>query len=181
MLKHSVRTRVLLVGLCLVATVAVIWLFTVPTTTPPNAEAAAGSLSWTSVGGECIGTVLVYYPVGTSVDTLLQVGASSTDSLIKALEDPSRAVAAHLVLSKLWLRNGGYTTQTRYIYADRKLLGWDVEINGLTWRWEERAGQSVSPIAQQACIARWHRILWWRRWFSRWLLIPCREQPVSAA
>lgn len=78
----------------------------------PSSKAQAGTsdqeiaylvsqLSWNSVGGECRFYWHIF-PAGEAAEKLLEVGKPATDELLKVLEDESRGVAAHLILSQIW-------------------------------------------------------------------------------
>src|SRR4029079_15578942 len=67
-----------------------------------QAVALVSRLSWDSVEEDCWVVMLVAYPTGPVVRDLILIGKPASAALIDALEDPDRAVAAHLTLCAIW-------------------------------------------------------------------------------
>jgi hypothetical protein len=83
-------------------------------------------LSWDSVGGECRFYWHIF-PTGEAAKKLLKIGKPATDELLKVLEDESKGVAAHLILSQIW--------EPKNISWENRIEGDDfVHVyNGLKW------------------------------------------------
>lgn len=133
-----------------------------------EAEGLAARLSWESVGGNCIGTVLVVYPDGPEAKRLVKIGAPSAKALLSALEDPTRAVAAHLILTAIFLPERYHlSTEDHAEFLDelspvgtRLPTGSTFEINGLQWdSWYKTNSCSVDVAKMTSNARRWREIL----------------------
>ncbi len=101
---------------------------------PPHEElvSLASGLSWASVsyGHRPVG------PSGTAAEQLVALGKCSTPALVQLLRDPERGVAAHVILTAIWVPGGLGTTESA-LYRDNtpgsELLGFRYTVNGLQW------------------------------------------------
>ena len=112
-------------------------------------------LSWDSVGGRC-DYVWLIFPRGEAAEELIKIGEPATDELLKVLEDETRGVAAHLILTQIWERGkfefGTRREGERFIHT----------YNGLEWSVIPRdkgIGHEVEKAALAKNAQEWRRKL----------------------
>jgi hypothetical protein len=128
---------------------------------PQEIKNLVPQLSWDNVGLECH-LFLVVKPAGEVADKLIKIGKPATEELINALEDESKGVAAHLVLTAIWEpKKAAY--QIRYIYENDdpknnpKPLGWTYTYTGLKWAWDGEKGNVVEKSDLSEIARRWRQ------------------------
>ncbi len=130
-----------------------------------EAERLARTLSWSSVGSDCVATFLFVFPTGAEAERLLAIGRRAIPSLVAVLEDPERGVAAHLILTKM-LRPENDATGVAYHYVSEtpnpgsELTGWTYRVNGLSWDWVAKGDRSTVEDAElKMNSSRWREAL----------------------
>ena len=76
---------------------------------------------------------------------LVQIGKPATNKLIDALDDSSKTVIAHIILTQIWSnKNEKNYFSTKYVYKDcNQLVGWHYVFNGLVWDWTSETGETI--------------------------------------
>jgi hypothetical protein len=70
--------------------------------------------------------------VGPAAEQLMTIGKPATGALLAALSDPSRAVAAHLVLCGIWFP-GELLSREEPFYQGDDVVGFRYRLRGLVW------------------------------------------------
>ena len=127
-----------------------------------EADRLVQQLSWASVDGG-IGWLTVSWD-GPAAERLMQIGTPAAPALLRALEDPQRAVAAHIILTSL-LHRERVGAKQRWIYREPRryhtaadLLGVAVTVNGLEWTvFFDPIRYYVAPEDLRENARRWRR------------------------
>ncbi|OSZ73882.1 hypothetical protein CAP36_17970 [Chitinophagaceae bacterium IBVUCB2] len=92
-----------------------------------------------------MGGMLVLTHSDKAEQELLSIGKEVTKQLIYSLDDKSKTVIAHIILTQLWEpKNGQNFLGTKYIYKDcNNLIGWHHVYNGLVWDWHEDTDHTI--------------------------------------
>ena len=114
-------------------------------TTTEKVKQLIDSLSWNSISMDCMGGMLVLTHSDKTEQQLLSIGKEATTQLIYSLDDKSKTVMAHIILTQLWEpQNGQNFLGTKYIYKEcNNLIGWHHVYNGLVWDWHENTDQTI--------------------------------------
>ncbi len=97
-----------------------------------NATELVAKLSWDSVYYEKEGWQQTPQVDGTAVQELLHIGIPATPALLAALRDPNRAVAAQLVLARIWFPKRMFL-DGRHVYRDGEFVARYYRVLDLGW------------------------------------------------
>jgi len=136
-----------LLGLASVAA-AVVALSAADPVVAPSPDDLITELSWKAVGYEHMAMTLWPKPVGPTVEQLIKIGKPATRSLLAALSDPGRAVAAHLVLCTIWFP-GELASSEEPLYRGSEVVGLRYHLRGLVWT----VPASGEPVVDRGSVA----------------------------
>lgn len=102
-----------------------------------NINKRINQLSWESISMNCIATMLVLTHEDSTEKALVKIGKPATNKLIAALDDTSKTVIAHIILTEIWGDKKSKTYFSEWpIYKDcNQLIGSHYIYNGLVWEW----------------------------------------------
>jgi hypothetical protein len=122
-------------------------------------KALVSQLSWKSILGREDGLVWSFYPDGEAALKLIEIGKPATNELLNVLEDESRGVAAHIILTQIWkpIELGEYGESSKGNPYKLKSLIVTYTYNGLEWTWKPKKGYKVEKAALAENANRWRR------------------------
>lgn len=121
-------------------------------------QSLVDSLSWKNIAMDCQATMLVLTHDDPLEKKLVAIGKAATLPLIAALEDESKTVIAHIILTQIWATGTAkYTFGSMGIRADCKdWIGTHHVYNGLVWEYlSEDHKDHVRPAEIQKIKAYW--------------------------
>ncbi|MFN8359100.1 MAG: hypothetical protein U0264_04220 [Candidatus Kapaibacterium sp.] len=93
-------------------------------------------LSWKSISMNCMGTIIMLTHEDSTEKAILKIGKPATNKLIEALDDTSKTVIAHIVLTQIWNDNKNRLLSEKYIFKEcNQRVGTHYVYNGLVWEW----------------------------------------------
>jgi len=90
---------------------------------------------------------------------LLKIGRPATQDLLRALEDPIRGTAAHIVLCDIWEPGVRGGSSEEAIREGDKVVGFWLSYRGLRWTWKLGEGYSADPGELSENLRRWKKRL----------------------
>lgn len=100
-------------------------------------DSLVAKLSWNSISMTCMATILVLTHEDSTEKALVKIGKPATGKLIAALDDTSKTVIAHIILTQIWSTpKDRHRFSQKYIYKDcNQMIGTHYTYNGLVWEW----------------------------------------------
>jgi len=112
-------------------------------------------LSWKNISMNCQ-YILILTHRDSLERQLLSIGKFATPYLVEALDDPSKTVIAHIILTQLWDTANYHSLSTKYIYKNcNDLIGWHRSYNGIVWEWSGETGQTIRQSEIDAIKKYW--------------------------
>ncbi|EZH75889.1 hypothetical protein ATO12_03605 [Aquimarina atlantica] len=118
-------------------------------------------LSWESVTIDC-NYILVLTQSDSISNELVEIGEPTKEKLLKALKNPEKSVAIHVILTRIFddkkrKING---IGTKYIYKNcKESIGWHHVYNGITWEWTSEKGQDITQEQIDLAYNYWDKKL----------------------
>ena len=120
------------------------------TNTTAKIEPLIEQLSWDSIHLNCEAMMLTARLSGSPATNLVNIGKPATKALLRALESEEKCVAAHLILTEIWLPSESGSMQSGD-YKDKSATnGWSYTYNKiipLTWI-DDSNGRHIKSEAQ---------------------------------
>ena len=125
---------------------------------PTGANELVAALSWDAVDYDELAWKRWPKPVGTAAQRLIEIGIPATPALLTAFRDPSRAVAAHLILCQIWFPKQMFTGQER-LYRGNEFVGIRFDVHDLVWTTTADHRSTLNPSSVGAALRAWCRYL----------------------
>jgi hypothetical protein len=154
-MKRVVQSAVATLLFCAGSTAAAL-AQTQPRPEPEEVAQLVESLSWNSVAEECNWFWNVHV-VGETAGRLIAIGRPASNELIRALRDPERAVAAHLVLCAIWSVEA--KEQCTGVIDDVHGTPFHYQFGQMKFTSDTRTNNSLDPRMLEAVEQSWKRLL----------------------